>query len=89
MLPDTLLGLEIACFLFVESYFVIGQRKLGKSPSHFFCVQQVVFKPVPPRTLQAACYKPPPWRSDCDSACDAQDVLVTFILQLIPKLVSS
>ena len=89
MLPDTLLGLEIACFLFVESYFVTGQGKLGKSPAHLSCVQQVVFEPVPPRTLQAARYKPSPWRSDCNSSRDAQDVFVTFILQLIPKLVSS
>ena len=89
MLPDTLLGLEIACLLFVESYFVISQGKLGKALSHLSCVQQVVFKAVPPRTLQAACYKPSPWRTDCNSAGDAQDVLVAFILQLIPKLVSS
>src|SRR5271154_541608 len=89
MLPDTLLGFEITCFLFVESYFVIGQGKLRKAPSHLSCVQQVVFKTVPPRTLQAACNQPSPWRSDCNSAGDAQDVLVAFILQLIPKLVSS
>src|SRR5271155_2757656 len=89
MLPDTLLGFEITCVLFVESYFVIVQRKLRKALSHLTCVQQVVFKPVPPRTLQAACYKRSPWRSDCNSACDAQDFLVAFILQLIPKFVSS
>ena len=89
MLPDTLLGLEIACFLFVESHLAVGQGKLGKSSSHLSCVQQVVFKPVLPRTLQATCYKLPPWRSDCNSASDAQDVLVTFILQLILKLVGS
>jgi hypothetical protein len=89
MLPDTLFGLEITCFLFVESYFVIGQGKLGKAVSHLSCVQHVVFKAIPPRTFQAACYKPSPWRSDCNSARDAQDVLVAFILQLIPKIVSS
>src|SRR5271154_4879947 len=89
MLPDTLLGLQIACFLFVESYFFIGQGKLGKAPSHLSCAQQFVFKAVPSGTLQAACYKPSPWRSDSNSAGDAQDLLVAFILQLIPKLVSS
>jgi hypothetical protein len=89
MLPHTLLGLEITCFRFVESYFVIGQSKLRKALSHLSFVQHVVFKAVPPRTLQAACYKRSPRRSDCDSACDAQDLLVAFILQLIPKLVGS
>ena len=54
----TLLRLEIACVLFVERYFVIGQANWGNS-SHLSRVQQVVFKPVTPRTLQAACYKPP------------------------------
>jgi AraC-like DNA-binding protein len=82
-------GLEITCFLFVESYFVIGQGKLGKALSHLSCVQQVMFKAVLPRTLQAARNNRSTWRSDCNSACDAQDFLVAFILQLIPQLVSS
>ena len=51
MLPNTLLGLQKAGFLFIESYFILGQGKLGKAPSHLSCVQQIVFKAVLPGTL--------------------------------------
>ena len=89
MVPDTLFRLEITCFLFVESYLVISQGELRKALPHLPCVQQVVFETVPARALQAAAYKRSLWRSDCNSACDAQDFLVALILQLIPKLVGS
>src|SRR5271156_1687435 len=87
MLSDTFLGFEIAHLLFIETYFIVSQDKLRKTPTHLVRVQQLVSKAVRRGTSQAARHERSFERSDSNSPCDAQQVLVALCFQLIPKLI--